>query len=235
MRQNPFATSFAARFGRGLLVAMLCFQAGSLMAQRSRITRPIDNLRRTRLPGHVNPNARVENDLGSLDGSEVIHSVSLVFRQSPEQQADLEKLLADQRDPPSPDYHRWLTPEDTAHASESTGTTLPGFVHGWRNGSHGDQRGAFAHRDILQRTQRRWKPRSALRCMATRSMAGGVTPTPLTSIPVALEGIVGSIHGLNNFGFKPRSAAVPPTPSRHTPRGRGITILVRAISPPSTM
>ena len=49
-----------------------------------------------------------------MDSSEKLSSVKLVLRQSPEQQAALDRLLAEQQDPASPNYRRWLTPEEYA-------------------------------------------------------------------------------------------------------------------------
>ena len=36
----------------------------------------------------------------------------LVLKRSPEQQAALEKLLAEQQDKSSPNYHKWLSPDE---------------------------------------------------------------------------------------------------------------------------
>ena len=36
----------------------------------------------------------------------------LVLKRSPEQESALQKLLDDQQDKSSPNYHKWLTPED---------------------------------------------------------------------------------------------------------------------------
>ena len=58
--------------------------------------------------------AKAENDLGPLDPSEALPAVTLVLQQTPGQQADLDRLLAAQQDPASPDYHRWLSPEQYA-------------------------------------------------------------------------------------------------------------------------
>src|ERR1039457_4280892 len=67
-----------------------------------------------RMTGHVHPMAKVENDLGPLDASVALPAITLVLRPTPEQRADLDRLLAAQQDPSSPDYHRWLVPEQYA-------------------------------------------------------------------------------------------------------------------------
>ena len=80
-------------------------------AQQSRITAEINEGQRLTLPGHVHPKARPENDLGRVSPSLEMSYVTVELAQSAGQQADLKSLLAEQQDPASPNYHRWLTPE----------------------------------------------------------------------------------------------------------------------------
>jgi subtilase family serine protease len=46
-----------------------------------------------------------------MQASEPMGQMTMVLSRSPEQEAAFNKLLADQQNPASPDYHRWLTPE----------------------------------------------------------------------------------------------------------------------------
>ena len=50
-------------------------------------------------------------DLGPVPDATPVPGITLVFRRSAAQQADLETLLADQQNPASPTFHHWLTPE----------------------------------------------------------------------------------------------------------------------------
>src|SRR6266851_3235284 len=99
-------------FLQSLLVS--CLLAGALSAQPRLIKGPIQDKERVRMTGHVHPQARAENDLGPMDAAEALPAITLVFRQTPQQQADLDRLLTAQQDPSSPDYHRWLSPEQYA-------------------------------------------------------------------------------------------------------------------------
>ncbi|MEQ1945554.1 MAG: S53 family peptidase [Bryobacteraceae bacterium] len=60
----------------------------------------------------VHPRVRGARDLGRVAGDLPIERAQLVLEGTPEQQASLEKLLRDQHDPSSPNYHRWLTPQE---------------------------------------------------------------------------------------------------------------------------
>src|SRR6185369_3009315 len=101
----------------GLLFALACLQLAPVVlpaAQRNRIVSPIDNLKRVSLRGHVHPRAVPGNDRGRVNASLQLPYVTVMLKQTAAQQADLEQLLAQQQDPSSSNYHRWLTPEEYA-------------------------------------------------------------------------------------------------------------------------
>src|SRR5262249_32302330 len=55
-----------------------------------------------------------EFDRGRMNPMQKLEGVSLGFKLSDAQQADLDQLLAEQQDPASPNYRKWLTPEQYA-------------------------------------------------------------------------------------------------------------------------
>src|SRR6185369_14819214 len=93
------------------LAFIVSLPSANLLAQRSRINGKIDNTRRVALRGHLHPKARVEDDQGPVAATMTLPYVSLVLKRSASQEADLTQLLAEQQDPSSANYHRWLTPE----------------------------------------------------------------------------------------------------------------------------
>ena len=86
----------------------------NLLAQQDRIVGKIDTEHTVTLQGNMRPEAQPQYDQGPADPELSIAGMTLVLKKSPAQQADLEKLLADQQDASSPDYHRWLTPQQYA-------------------------------------------------------------------------------------------------------------------------
>jgi subtilase family serine protease len=98
------------KFVLPLLASSLCFAA-----QSDRITSPIDSSQMVALKGSVHGLAQSRFDLGRTDSSQQINGVTLVFHPSAAQQADLDHLLAQQRDRSSPNYHQWLTPAQFAN------------------------------------------------------------------------------------------------------------------------
>ncbi len=74
--------------------------------------RAIDNRQTTALRNHIHPAAIAANDRGPVDSSMLMDHMILALAPSPAQQADLDRLLADQQNPSSQSFHKWLTPEE---------------------------------------------------------------------------------------------------------------------------
>ena len=79
---------------------------------RRLITEPIDETKLTRIAGSTHPLARAEFDQGAAPGSLPTNRILLVLKRSAEQEAALEQLVEEQQDKSSPNYHKWLTPEE---------------------------------------------------------------------------------------------------------------------------
>ena len=84
----------------------------SASAVAPRITGPVDDSKVTRLPGNVPMLARrAQYDHGEAEASTQMTHIRLVLSRTPEQQAALTQYLADLQSKSSPNYHKWLTPE----------------------------------------------------------------------------------------------------------------------------
>jgi pro-kumamolisin-like protein/Big-like domain-containing protein len=92
-----------------LLGIALCAQEPS-----PRLGREIDNSLRVTLPGTHPPMAKTENDAGELPSGTMLHGISVVLSRSAAQESDLEALLAAQQSLGSPEYHKWLSPDEFA-------------------------------------------------------------------------------------------------------------------------
>src|SRR5712691_7254408 len=79
-----------------------------------RIVQPVDNAQVSVLKGNVHPLARPEYDQGKVEDSFRLEHMTLVLKASPSQRASLNTLLPQLQDPSSPNYHKWLTPEQYA-------------------------------------------------------------------------------------------------------------------------
>src|SRR6476660_3657089 len=110
-------TSFRRLFQVLPLAGALLASASFSFAQTgpaNRIAKNITNDSVSAVKGSVHPMLRSETDQGLKDASTVLHGLTMNFAPTAAQQADLEALLVRQQQPSSPDYHRWLTPQQFA-------------------------------------------------------------------------------------------------------------------------
>ncbi len=105
-------------FTRSSLIAVtgvLVFASG-LTAQRAgiapRITAPVDEKSLVSLQGNVPSVARAEFDRGEAPAATEMSHVRLVLGRTGAQQAALDQYDAELLEKSSPNYHKWLTPEE---------------------------------------------------------------------------------------------------------------------------
>ncbi len=183
-----------------LLASSLCFAA-----QPDRITGPIDSSQMVPLKGNVHPLAKPQFDQGPVEDSLQFGYVTLVVAPSPSQELALDQLLAQQQDRTSPNYHKWLTPEQYADrfglsrndASkitswlESEGLTVIKVARG-RNSVVFS--GSAAQLQSALKTQiHRYD------IYGEKHIANSIPP----SLPAVLAGIVTGVRGLTDFRPKP--------------------------------
>lgn len=97
-----------------LLFGMLASEAQNITANSTvapRITRTVDNRARVTLRGSVPGIPSSATDLGPAAGSVTLSHINLLLRRSEAQEAALQKYLIEVQQESSPNYHRWLTPE----------------------------------------------------------------------------------------------------------------------------
>ncbi|MGH9483032.1 MAG: protease pro-enzyme activation domain-containing protein, partial [Terriglobales bacterium] len=76
-----------------------------------RLTQAINDQQLVRLGGNVHPLARAQFDRGPAAAGMPLQRMLLLLQRSPQQELALRQLLVDQQTPGSPQYHRWLTPQ----------------------------------------------------------------------------------------------------------------------------
>ena len=117
--------------------ALLC--SAGLLAQSSniapRITSYVDESSRTTLKGNVPHLARAEFDQGEADAATQLTNMRLVLSRSAAQQATLDSYLAQLQQKSSPNYHKWLTPQQFGALYGPADSDIAALV-GWLQ-SHG--------------------------------------------------------------------------------------------------
>ncbi len=171
-----------------------------------RIVEPINSARFSATRGNLHPSARPEFDQGPVDPAMRLRRVTMLFRQTPEQQADLQSLLAELQDSSSPNYHRWLTPEAFADRFGLSQLDVDKIVS-WL------QSQGLAVEQISR--SRTWvafsgaarQVEAALRTGLRRYIVRGETRFAMSrepSLPSAFADVVLGFHGLHDFRLKPR-------------------------------
>jgi subtilase family serine protease len=194
------------------MAGLLCFQ-GLLLAQGSRISEKIDNHRRMKLAGHVHPQARPEFDQGRVASSLVMRHLTLVLKPSASQQADLDKLLADQQNPSSPLYHHWLRPDEYAARFGASQDDLDKIV-AWLQSQNLTVDSVARARNTIAFTGTAADVDNAFGTEIHRYQVNGESHyanATEPSIPAALQAVVSTIHGLTDFRLQP-----PKTSARAT-------------------
>jgi hypothetical protein len=77
----------------------------------ARVTQTVDEGNRVMLHGNVHPLARAEFDRGAVADSQPATRMTLLLQRSQEQETALRQLLEQQQDKASPNFHKWLSPD----------------------------------------------------------------------------------------------------------------------------
>jgi uncharacterized protein (TIGR03437 family) len=196
----------------------------SAFAQTARITNPIDESRRITLQRTVPPRTRAAVDLGPVERGRPIGPVVVLLKRSPEQQAAIEKLLTEQRDPGSLNFHKWLTPEQYADRFgllEEDLSTLRSWIesHGLTIDHSARGRNWIGFSGTTQQIE------AALGTQIHRYQSGAeehFANSTEISIPAALEPVAGAFIGLDDFRPQPRYTSSHPTEHSLAPGDLGI-------------
>jgi subtilase family serine protease len=171
----------------------------------SRITQAVDEAKTFRLRGNTHPMARPEFDQGAAPPDLPMERMMLVLQHSPEQEAALERLMAEQLDKSSPNYHHWLTPEEFGQRFGPSDADIQ-TISSWL-ASHGFQINSVAKgRNVIEFSGNASQVREALHTEIHRYVVNGEEHWANASdpqIPAALTPVVAGVNTLHNFHRKP--------------------------------
>ena len=162
---------------------------------------------RVSLRGSTHPLAQPQFDLGPAGANLQLDSMTLGLKKTAAQQTDLNRLLKDQQDLNSPQYHRWLTPEQFADRFGISRNDID-KISAWLEGSGfqvlsvGRGRGTILFSGTAgQVEQALHTPIHRYRVDGEEHFANAAAP----SLPKELADLVAGIGGLNDFRPKPPS------------------------------
>ena len=200
-----------------LSLGTLCLALPACVYAADRITQPVDTGRMVTVTGHLHREASASNDLGAVDAAQEIGYVTLFMKPGP----GLESFLAGQRDPTSPNYHRWLTPEEFGDRFGLSNNDM-GKVVAWLK-----SQGLRVH-DVAR--GRHWVTFSGAAARLASAFHTGIHRYSLNgethfanvaepSVPEAFQDVVAGVEGLSDFGPRPLYQMGGPVPQFNSSDG----------------
>lgn len=203
-----------------LLVFIFVALTLRLHAQADRIGGRIDGSRTVVLTGHVLPRTRAALDQGRVAASFPMQAVTIYLKPSASQQASLDQLLADQQNPASANYHKWLTPEQYADRFGVSRHDV-NRIADWLQSQGLQSRRVARSRTWIEFSGTAQQVENAFHTQIHQYLRNGelhYANATDPAIPAALSDIVLGLRGLNDYRLKPQSRIRRPIPENNTGR-----------------
>jgi hypothetical protein len=173
----------------------------------ARVTQKVDESNRLTLRGNVHPMARTQFDRGAVVESQPATHMALALKRSDEQEAALRQLLDQQQDKSSPNYHKWLTPDQFGKQFGPADTDIQA-VTDWLTSRGFSNIKVSPGRTRVEFSGNIAQVQNAFQTQIHHYMADGKMHMANVSdpqIPAALAPVVRGVAHLNDF--RPRSQA----------------------------
>ena len=196
----------ASRILPALFVATLLSSVSSAAQQpQARLAAPIADTSRAMLAGSQPPRARMAHDLGAVDSSTPLQSITMYFSRSAQQQAGLDALIAAQQNPSSPLYHQWLTPAEFGTRFGLADADLA-RTQAWLQSQGFTVLSVSPSRNSITFSGTASTVASAFGAPLHRYSLNGenhIAPSADLTLPSALAGIVSDVRNLSDFRPRP--------------------------------
>ena len=178
--------------------------ARAVQDQQAARGKRIDESHLITLKGNTHPLARPEFDMEAADSSLPMQRMLLVLRRSKAQETALNKFLDDQQNRSSPNYHRWLTPEEFGEQFGPSDSDVSAAAL-WLQ-SHGFAVKPTKGRLVLEFSGTASQVQDAFHTAIHRYKVNGDSHWANVSdpmIPSALASVVAGVASLHNFPKTP--------------------------------
>ncbi|HWF09473.1 MAG TPA: protease pro-enzyme activation domain-containing protein [Bryobacteraceae bacterium] len=173
------------------------------------------------LRGNFHPLARPEYDRGEVDPGTPMSHLLLLFKPSAAQQSDLDQLLVSQQNPSSPNFHKWLTPEEFGDRFGLSASDTSKVV-AWLRSEGLTVKQTARGRNWLSFGGTAAQVSRALGTSIHRYDVNGETHIANASepsVPEAIADVAGGFMGLDDFHLKAAPAKFVPVPDPSYNRG----------------
>ena len=196
-----------------LSVCVLCFSTLVFAAAPDRIAGPIVAQQPVKLSGGVPLQAQPQFDQGRVEPSLRLGYMTLLTVPSASQQKDIDQLLAEQQDPRSPLYHKWLTTEEYADRFGLSVADIQKLAT-WLQSQGFTIVRVASSRNFVVFSGTAAQAESAFQTEIHNFEVSGekhFSNTTPPSIPAALSGVVIGIRGMSNFWPKSHARLAKPS------------------------
>jgi len=168
------------------------------------VTQPVDNSVRTVLPGNVHPLALPQFDQGEAPADLVLHRMLLVLKRGDQQETTLRRLIENQQNKKSPNYHQWLTPEEFGTQFGSADSDIAAVTH-WLQASGFQVTQVTNGRTLIEFNGTAGQVRQAFGTAIHKYVVKGESHWANASdpsVPTALAPVIAGVNKLNDFRKK---------------------------------
>ena len=190
-----------------LLIASV-FSSLSFAAQQDRISGSLSSGENHVLKGNIRHQARPEFDQGRVDPGMQLGTMTLLTAPTAAQESAIKLLLAQQQDRKSPNYHKWLTPEQYADRFGLSENDMQKMV-AWLAAQGFTMIQPARGRNFITFTGSAAQVESAFGTEIHHYNVKGelhYADATAPQIPAAFAGVVVGVHGLDDFHLKAMSA-----------------------------
>ncbi len=211
-RLGKFMTCSCSSAIKVFLVLSTVGVIGAQIAPQDRINQQIDESARVTLSGNVHPLVAQAAASTPADFATPMDHMVLHLQASAEQEAQLETLIAQQSDPNSANYRKFLTPKEFAAQFGASASDIA-KVTGWLQ-SHGftveevpaGNRAIIFHGTASQVNSTFKTEMRQYNINGVQHLANATDP----QIPAAFAGIVGGVLKLHDFRYQPHAVQGAP-------------------------
>jgi subtilase family serine protease len=176
-------------------------------AAQNRIAASINDSDTVAVRHTAHPLALPQFDLGPVDRNMLLKGVSITFQPSPAQKQALQQLLSQQQDPKSPNYRKWVTPDEFGRRFGMSDADLA-KVTDWLQRHNLKVTGVSHSRLQISFSGSAAAMEQALKSPIHNYLHNGeihFANSGDVSLPAAFAGTVMGIRGLSDFRPKPRA------------------------------
>jgi hypothetical protein len=187
-----------------VMTGVLAFAQTGPVAQ---ITSPINEHQLVTIHNTVSPLANARNDRGVVPAGQRLDRIQLLLQRTPAQESALRELIREQSTPGSPNYHKWLTPDQFGKQFGPADEDIA-ILGAWLSSRGFQVKGVMPGKQILEFSGSEAQFSLAFHAQIHQYQVNGEARFGNSTdpqVPAALAPVIKGFASLNNFRITPAS------------------------------